>query len=67
MEQVFRVEGMHCGGCVNRVTQALKTIADEATVTLDPPRAVLSVQAPLTLEAVRAAVAKAGEYVVEPA
>ena len=67
MEQVFRVEGMHCGGCVNRVTKALKTIADEATVTLDPPQAVLSVEAPLPLDAVRAAVAKAGDYGVEAA
>jgi copper chaperone len=67
MEQVFRIEGMHCGGCVNRVTKALKTIADEATVTLDPSQAVLSVESPLTLEAVRAAVAKVGDYVVEAA
>jgi copper chaperone CopZ len=67
MEQTFTISGMHCGGCVARVTRALKTVAQDATVTLDPPRAVLTVAAPLTLEAVRAAVAKVGDYVVEPA
>ena len=33
MEQVFRIEGMHCGGCVARVTRALKSIADDVEVT----------------------------------
>jgi copper chaperone len=67
MEQTFRIEGMHCGGCVARVTQALKTIADDVEVTLDPPLAVLEVDSALPLDAVKAAVAKAGEYVVTAA
>jgi len=29
MQQIFRIEGMHCGGCVARVARALKPIADE--------------------------------------
>jgi len=67
MEQTFRIEGMHCGGCVARVTQALKTIADDVQVTLDPPLAVLEVDSALPLDEVKAAVAKAGEYVVTAA
>ncbi len=67
MEQTFRIEGMHCGGCVARVTQALKTIADDVQVTLDPPLAVLEVDSALPLYEVKAAVAKAGEYVVTAA
>jgi copper chaperone len=67
MEQTFRIEGMHCGGCVARVTQALKTIADDVEVTLDPPLAVLEVDSALPLDEVKAAVAKAGEYVVTAA
>lgn len=27
MELVLKIEGMHCGGCVNRVTMALKSVA----------------------------------------
>jgi copper chaperone CopZ len=67
MEQRFRIEGMHCGGCVARVTKALQAIADDVEVTLDPPLAVLGVPAPLALDAVRAAVTKAGDYTVQPA
>jgi Cu+-exporting ATPase len=64
MQQTFEITGMHCGGCVNRVTKALKGVAQDAKVTLDPPRAVIEVPAPLALEAVKAAVAKAGEFEV---
>ena len=66
MEQVFRIEGMHCEGCVKRVTQALATLADEARVTLDPPEAVLHVAAPLTLQAVQGVLHKAGDYRAVP-
>ena len=64
MEQTFEITGMHCGGCVNRVTKALKSIADEVKVTLEPPRAVLEVDAPVSEDTVRAAVAAAGEFQV---
>jgi Cu+-exporting ATPase len=67
MEQTFRIDGMHCGGCVARVTNALKTIADDVVVTLDPPLAVLEVASALPLAEVKAAVAQAGDYVVTPA
>ena len=64
MQQTFEVTGMHCGGCVNRVAKALKSVATEVSVTLEPPRAVLDVPAALPLEAVQAAVARAGDYEV---
>ena len=62
MQQTFRIDGMHCGGCVARVTRALKTVADDAVVTLDPPRATLESSAPLSIEEVQAAVSRAGNY-----
>jgi Cu+-exporting ATPase len=67
VQQRFRIEGMHCGGCVARVTKALQAIADDVEVTLDPPLAVLEVASALPLERVRAAVAQAGNYVVAAA
>jgi Cu+-exporting ATPase len=67
MEQVFRIEGMHCGGCVARVTRALKSITDDVEVTLDPPQATLDVPSAVTAEAVQAAVATAGDYTVTAA
>jgi len=67
MEQVFVITGMHCAGCVARVSRALQPLADEVEVTLDPPQAVLQGAAPVPLAAVSAAVARAGAYTVSAA
>jgi len=67
MQQEFRIEGMHCNGCVTRVTKALQAIADDVQVTLEPPRATLETADELSLDEVQAAVKKAGDYVVTPA
>ncbi|HEX5639152.1 MAG TPA: heavy-metal-associated domain-containing protein [Burkholderiaceae bacterium] len=67
MQQEFRIEGMHCNGCVARVTKALLAIADDAQVTLEPPLATLEVADPLSLDEVQAAVKAAGDYAVTPA
>jgi copper chaperone len=64
MEQQFEITGMHCGGCVSRVTKALKPLANDVVVTLDPPRAVLDVDKPLSEEEVRAAVVSTGDFQV---
>ena len=67
MQQEFTIEGMHCNGCVARVTKALQAIADDVQVTLQPPRATLEVADPLTLDELKAAVKNAVYYVVTPA
>lgn len=67
MEQTFRITGLHCMGCVARVQKALEPLADEVSVTLEPPQAVIEAPDPLSLEEVQAAVAKAGDYRVEAA
>lgn len=67
MQQQFRIEGMHCNGCVARVTKALQAIADDVEVTLDPPVATVETANPLALDDVKAAVRGAGDYVVTPA
>ena len=67
MQQEFRIDGMHCNGCVARVAKALESIADDVQVTLDPPRATLDTADPLSLDDVKAAVKKAGDYSVTPA
>jgi copper chaperone len=65
MQQVLRIEGMHCGACVARVTRALKTVTPKVTVSLDPPQAVLEVEEALPLPRLAAAVAQAG-YAIKP-
>lgn len=67
MQQTFVIEGMHCSGCVNRVANALKRIADDVEVTLDPPQAVIDASDPVSVEQVQAAVSQAGEYRVSAA
>lgn len=62
MQQTFQITGMHCNGCVNRVTKALAPLADEVAVTLDPPHAILESPEPVSLDEVRAALAKVGGY-----
>jgi len=62
VEQQFEITGMHCGGCVNRVAKALRPLANDVQVTLDPPRATLDVDAPVAIDDVRSAVAAAGDY-----
>jgi Cu+-exporting ATPase len=64
MQQIVQIAGMHCGACVRRVTRALQSVAPEVDVSLDPPRAVLNVAAPVPLERVAAALAQAGDYTV---
>lgn len=67
MEQVLQIDGMHCAGCVARVTRALKTVTPKVTVSLDPPQAVLEVAEPLPLVQLAAAVAEVGDYAVKAA
>jgi copper chaperone CopZ len=62
MEQLFRIEGMHCAGCANRVAKALAPLAEQVDVTLDPPQAQLQAAAPVSLQAVQAALQKIGDY-----
>lgn len=64
----FEVQGMTCGACVRRVTDALKGVAGvtDATVTLNPPRAEIRTDgsiAPTALNAtLQQAVERAGSY-----
>ena len=62
MAKELEITGMHCGGCVNRVTKALRVLDSGVSVTLTPPRAQFSADAQISVDAVNAALAKAGEY-----
>jgi copper chaperone len=62
MAREFEISGMHCGGCVNRVAKALRTIDAGVAVTLEPPRARFSDAAQVSVDAVNAALSRIGEY-----
>ncbi len=55
----YTIEGMHCGKCVARVTQALSALDPTALVSLTPPTAQLNIS---DVVKVQAAVAGAGNY-----
>lgn len=60
MEAVsYRVTGMTCGGCVRAVTKALQAVSSEATVRVDLPKGMLTVDG-LDETAVRRAIEEAG-------
>lgn len=66
MDQTFTITGMNCGNCVGKVTAALKPFADDVSVTLNPPQAVLRNAKPVAAGVLQSAVAKAGAYQISP-
>lgn len=55
------IQGMHCGSCVSKVTQALTPLAGSVEVRLKPPLATLK-DCSATLAQINKALAQAGDY-----
>jgi cation transport ATPase len=66
VNQTFKISGMHCGNCVGKVTAALKPFADDVTVTLNPPQAVLRNAKSVAEGVLQSAVARASAYQISP-
>lgn len=65
----YTVTGMTCEHCAKAITEEVSAIAgvDDVTVTLEPGAMVITSSEPVDFEAVKAAVAEAGDYQVEQA
>jgi len=65
MEKItYQVRGLSCNACVDRVKNALQAYADEVTVTLKPPQAILqNPSADLTI--LNTALKPLGHYVLD--
>ena len=61
----YALNGLHCGACVNKVTQALTPLAAGVEVSLQPMQVTLT-DAKADFEALKAAVENAGKYVLMP-
>ena len=61
----YSLNGLHCGACVNKVTQALAPLAAGVEVSLQPMQVTLT-EAKADFEALKAAVENAGKYVLMP-
>lgn len=62
MTKTYAIEGMHCGSCAAKITEALQTISVQASVTLNPPRAIISGIDIPNLTKLNEAVSRAGNY-----
>jgi copper chaperone CopZ len=69
MQSTYTVTGMTCGHCVAHVTEEVQAVpgVTEVEVTLEGGRMVVTSEAPVDFDAVKEAVAEAGEYGVVPA
>jgi copper chaperone len=54
------VPKMSCGGCVNTITQAVKTVDAHAIVSGDPQTKMVSVETKASETAIKEAIAKVG-------
>ena len=61
----YALTGLHCGACVNKVTQALAPLAAEVEVSLQPMQVILT-EATADFQALKVAVENAGKYVLMP-
>jgi Cu+-exporting ATPase len=61
----YALNGLHCGACVNKVTQALTPLAAGVEVSLQPMQVTLT-ETNADFEALKAAVENAGKYVLMP-
>ena len=61
----YALTGLHCGACINRVTQALAPLAAGVEVSLQPMQVMLT-GAKADFETLKTAVQGAGEYVLVP-
>jgi copper chaperone CopZ len=66
--RIFAIDGMHCGSCVARITEAVKANPSVQTVTVDLAAGTMEVRAePLLSDAsISQIVASAGAYTAQP-
>jgi copper chaperone CopZ len=55
------IQGMHCGGCVSKITKALTPLAENVEVTLDPPTVTLT-NPSANLTQINRILAETGDY-----
>ncbi|MDF2868218.1 MAG: Heavy metal transport/detoxification protein [Gammaproteobacteria bacterium] len=66
MELTYRIQGVHCTDCIDKIKAALQSIAHVMAITLEPPSVTLHLEKPLPLEVLNAQLAKAGGYQLQP-
>lgn len=70
MKHIYNIQGMSCNGCRTKVEKTLNNIPGiEATVTLDPPVAEVTMDKHVPVEKLQEKLSEAGNYIIstEPA
>ena len=64
MKQTFKINGMSCGSCKQTVENALQGVdgVTSVQVSLNPPEAIIEKADSVTLDQLKAALSKAGNY-----
>ena len=66
LTMTYGIQGMHCRSCIDKIKTALESITSILTITLEPPRVILSLEKPLKLEVLNAELEKVGSYKLYP-
>jgi Cu+-exporting ATPase len=65
MKHTYKISGMSCNGCRTNAENALNTIKGiNATVTLDPPRAIVEMKKPVSIEKLQEALSAKTHYTI---
>lgn len=62
MKFIYRIEGMHCSACVEKIKASLSTHFDEINVTLNPPQLTIETDKTPLISELNGYIAKAGNY-----
>ncbi|MDO9276383.1 MAG: cation transporter [Lutibacter sp.] len=64
MKQIIKINGMSCGSCKQTVENALQGVAGVTSVqvSLNPPEAIIEKSNSVTLNQLKEALSKAGNY-----
>lgn len=67
MKHSYKIEGIHCQNCVQKISTAIKGIEGikEVSVSVNPPKAVIDMDKHISLETLNEAVKSAGEYTLK--
>ena len=67
MKHTYKISGMSCNGCRTNAENALNTIKGiKATVTLNPPEAIVETDAPISIEKLQEALSAKTHYTITP-
>ncbi len=67
MTHTYKINGMHCGSCIEKVRNAIASLPDieKVVVTLNPQQAIVTMKRHIETEKLNSAVKSAGSYTLE--